>query len=158
MSLVWILVSMLLNLAIFTCFNRIEIVEKGNVIESQWTIHFVTYAVQVHSITVPGKSGSVKTICRFLGQQKKNIRKTAKNMISKYIEIKGKVWTFFVFSLPNLLLQFLFEIVGPVVGTSCNENIDCLTVTSGYYCDPTKMCNCLPSFINIGGYCWRSNF
>ncbi|KFD53227.1 hypothetical protein M513_05937 [Trichuris suis] len=43
-----------------------------------------------------------------------------------------------------------------IVGNSCNENIDCQTTDGGAYCDTTKRCACLPSFVNIHGFCYRS--
>ncbi|CDW58619.1 kunitz:Bovine pancreatic trypsin [Trichuris trichiura] len=42
-----------------------------------------------------------------------------------------------------------------IVGNSCNENIDCQTTDGGAYCDTTKRCACLPSFVNIHGFCYR---
>ncbi|KRY36965.1 Uncharacterized protein T01_426 [Trichinella spiralis] len=42
-----------------------------------------------------------------------------------------------------------------IVGVPCNENIDCQTTDGGTYCDTTKRCACLPSFVNINGFCYK---
>ncbi|KRY15919.1 Uncharacterized protein T12_8077 [Trichinella patagoniensis] len=54
----------------------------------------------------------------------------------------------------QVIMQKL-RLVNAIVGVPCNENIDCQTTDGGTYCDTTKRCACLPSFVNINGFCYK---